>query len=99
MAKKEMKYLIQLFYPTPGGGVGVWHNTALGGDDKEEVLKRAEEISKRPHAAFSQVRVTEVLLELEGNYHEPTAKIREICQTPEFKKQFPPLVWHDHEKK
>jgi hypothetical protein len=63
-----MKYLIQLFHPSGGGPVGSWHNTNFGGDDKDEVLKRAEEISKVPNRPFSKVRVTEVLLELDCQY-------------------------------
>lgn len=66
----KSEYLIQIFFPSFSDmpSVGHWTNTNWGGTDKEEVLARAEKISKVPHRPFSRVRVVELLAEFECDW-------------------------------
>lgn len=60
-----MKYLIQLFRTT-GDDLGVWVNTAWGGDDRDAVAARLEQVAKtlsRQRPGFTRVRMVEVLEE------------------------------------
>ena len=58
-----MKYLVQVF--VGDDSVGSWHNTALGGDDKDHAFEVAEKIAQSNRQRVSKVRVVEVLKELD----------------------------------
>lgn len=82
-----MRYIIQIFKTNEkDSNVGIWSNTAYGGDDLEIVKNTAKKISTYNRMGIERVRVMENLFELKCSNVEGYGSLKKHKELVEAEK-------------